>query len=160
MSHAFVFEVSNEVERRTSDLPDHCYGSICDYYMALEPDVRKKAIAMLGNSIQQIVKINPETSEMKAEFTPEAIQDYFESDYLEFMKWLSTLQKEATREAFAGDNVSRLAWALNMLRDTFYGDCTYIFDTDQEELNTLEWWLRGLEPGDQFYVGTVWDYHF
>ena len=156
--HALVFEVSHEREDLGQDLPEYFVPSVADWYQELGKEHHGSAVESLKSAMNQLLEINTETGEMKAIFTEEALKKYFQSDYENFRKELGLLQS-ITLEQFAGIVPNRIETSLYRLKDAYEGSTTYIYLSDDGEVITLESFLRRLKPGEQMYLGTVWDYH-
>ena len=158
--HSCVYEVSSSPvpqEKRTkhSNLPEWFHG-ICDYADDLSPEQRTAAI----QSFAEFFHGNCTIEDDKVTFSPQAKVDYFRDSFQYFRSALSVLDK-VDLNSFSGTNPTPVLYAaVRGLMESYEDERgTYIYDAANEDLLTLDSWLRTTDVTTPFYLGGVIDYH-
>lgn len=160
--HGYIFELSSEPipeEERYSntDLPDWFHGSISDGTCDIDEEERVSAI----NSLLGTLAGNCTYEDGKLQFTGNLKDCYFRGSFTEF-KEAAALLSAASYGVFSGQEKStEFAKAMVTIRFAYEDKFDhYIYLRDNDELISLDAWVRDLDPKDSFYIGGIIDYHW
>ena len=158
--HSFIYEVSSspipqEKRANHSDLPEW-FHAVCDYADDLSPEQRQAAIRSFAESFHGNCTIEDD----KITFAPQTKVDYFKDNYHYFRSALSVLDK-VDLNAFSGTNPAPVLYAAVRGLMESYEDNRgiYIYDSANDDLLTLDSWLRTTDFHAPLYLGGVIDYH-
>lgn len=158
--HSFIYEVSSspipqEKRAKHSDLPEW-FHSVCDYADDLSLEQRQAAIRSFVESFHGNCTIEDD----KITFAPQTKVDYFKDNYHYFRSALSVLDK-VDLNAFSGTNPAPVLYAAVRGLMESYEDNRgiYIYDSANDDLLTLDSWLRTTDFHAPIYLGGVVDYH-
>ena len=160
--HCYIYELSKEPipeEERysNSDLPDWFHGSISDGTYDINAEERVSAIESLLGTLAG----NCTYEDGKLQFTDNVKDRYFRGSFAEF-KEAAALLSAASYGVFSGQEKSaEFAKAMVAIRFAYEDKFDhYIYLRDNDELITLDAWVRDLDPKDSFYIGGIIDYHW
>ena len=141
--------VDEDVRLCSNDIPEWFYTSIADY---VDDECNRDGdIEWLSRSLKDVASINGD----KITFASD-ISAYFEKKYEAFIKAANELAATPF-ENFASYKDSAIIRELNSAYSDEYG--FYVYD-DDEYLDTIENFMRGVNGGETYYVGGIVDYHF
>ena len=83
-------------------------------------------------------------------------EKYFAESYKHFCVILQKLSSQTTLEDFANGKIDRDMYALKRAYNNRYG----WWVAEEDELYSLDEWMRSAETGVKYYFGGVLDYHF
>lgn len=154
--HSRIFQVSKVadfVRTSESDYYEDFCGSVADYVDDIvdEEDVRD-SIKWLSEILEDAVSFNEDFSVM----TIVNKRAYFETLYKRFKKALDDLWCETSQDSFGDGTLGNSMYLLEAAYDDKYG---FYINKDGYPI-TLASFMRGVNDGDVFYMGTVTDYHF
>ena len=97
----------------------------------------------------------------KLQFADYVKDRYFRGSFAEF-KEAAALLSAASYGVFSGQEKSaEFAKAMVSIRFAYEDKFDhYIYLRDNDELITLDAWVRDLDPKDSFYIGGIIDYHW
>ena len=158
--HSRIFEISktpvDENERfSSSDIPDNFYHSVADY--TDDAVDRFEDIKWLISGLKSI--ISKEEGD-KFIFKEGYKQIYFRRKHSEFVSKAAELSR-VSLDVFCGDESSVYPMDMEMfkLRGLYDGHFEfYVYFED--ELMTLDYWIRHYDLSGTLYVGGIVDYHY
>ena len=162
--YSTIIELSSspvaESERACSyELPEWFCGDVADYIR--DTDDRESSLQHLAWAMEDFADFDLEQNclTLKAD----AKEKYFQDAYREYKETLEKLAK-VPMEEFNGvsttpsgtESLSALMSSLRSAIEDRFG--MYIYADD--ELTTLDEWLRYASIGDAYYIGGVMEYHY
>lgn len=157
--HSRIFELSKEPipeHARMCDcsIPEWFYESVADYTSTRSD--RGLDIKWFLEAIAEIVKVEEEGESFI--FIPEARKKYFEKQYREFLDKARELS-DISLDAFVGETEYDIGLAMYKLNEHYRDKFSfYIYFND--ELKSLDEWIRETDLSGSFYFGGTLDYHF
>ena len=157
--HSRIIELSNEPilkhERMCESLvPEWFYHSIADYTDA-DTD-RDHDIKWFLESVARVVDVAEDGESFT--FKPKAKQKYFERQYHAFLNKTCELTG-ISLDAFVGETKYDIGMAMYKLNEQYQDKFSlYIYFND--ELKSLDEWIRETDLSGFFYFGGTLDYHF
>ena len=154
--HSRIFQLRKEKEKEFGRIELGSFvGDIADYILPVSDTQRYLDINWLKDYLEKF-NITVDTEEEKITFNKGSKIKYFKERFSKFKK----AAQDVTLEDFAG--VSSLSFAkLYNVKDAIedkYG--FYIYkDGEGGHLQTLDSFIRGVEVGSTYYIGTIIDYH-
>ena len=161
--HSRIFELSSEPvppEKRIgeTDIPEFFCDEIADYVCDCTGEARIDSVDWLAGYLgdEVIERIGDDA----VRFKPNAKQAYFCKRHSEFCK-LARKVSNVSLEEFAGNQSLDFYSDMYSLRKA-YDDkyAFYIYDDNEEELYTLDEWIRDMQEPHTVYIGGTVDYHF
>lgn len=157
--HSRIIELSNEPilkhERMCErSVPDWFYHSIADYTDA-DTD-RDHDIKWFLESVARVVDVAEDGESFT--FKPKAKQKYFERQYHAFLDKACELTG-ISLDAFVGETKYDIGMAMYKLNE-HYQDKFSLYIYFNDELKSLDEWIRETDLSGSFYFGGTLDYHF
>lgn len=160
--HCYIYELSSkpisEDERYSStDLPDWFHGSISDGTCDINAEERVSAI----ESLLETLAGNCTYEDGKLQFTDNVKDRYFRGSFAEFKEAAALLSVASYGEFSGQEKSAEFAKAMVAIRFAYEDKFDhYIYLRDNDELISLDAWVRDLDPKDSFYIGGIIDYHW
>lgn len=157
--HSRIVELSNEpilVDERLSEdsIPEWFYHTVADYTNA-DTD-RNQDIKWFLEHVGSIVDVAE--NGLSFSFKPNAKQMYFRRSYHAFLEKARELTG-ISLDAFSGETKCDIGMAMYKL-NSFYNDTFGFYIYYQDELKTLDDWIRETDLSGSFYFGGTLDYHY
>jgi hypothetical protein len=156
--HSRIYQVSEKpVEKFIEEYryEDSFVGSIADYVSPVESESEDYINDLKWlQSATQGLKVNIK----KGTITITSKEDYFETKHEKFKELLEKL-RDITLADFAS-NKNHFDFA--DLRDSYDNKYKFYIDDNDEYcgLTTLDNWVRNAEENKEYYIGSIFDYHF
>lgn len=158
--HCNIFEISQtpvEENKRfsSSDVPDKFYNSVADY---TGDDVdRDEEIKHLLSGLRSIIS---EEDEEGFTFKEGYKQAYFRRKHSEFVAKAAELSG-VSLDAFCGDENSVYPMEMEMFKlRGLYDERFEVYIYFEDELMTMDYWIRHYDLKGKLHFGGVVDYHY
>ena len=157
--HSRIIELGNapilpDDRMGEGSVPDWFYHSIADYTDA-DTD-RDHDIKWFLDAVARVVDVAEDGKSFT--FKPKAKQKYFERQYHAFLDKACELTG-ISLDAFVGEAKYDIGMAMYKLNEA-YQDKFSFYIYYQDELKTLDEWIRETDLSESFYFGGTLDYHF
>ena len=157
--HSRIFELSKEpvlkLERISEASIPECFRNTIADYTDANTD-RDHDIKWLLSCVGNYVDVAEDG--MSFTFRPRAKQMHFERSYHTFLDKVCELTG-ISLDAFAGETKYDIGMAMYKLNDCF-NDKFSFYIYFQDELTTLDDWIRETDLSGSFYFGGTLDYHY
>lgn len=160
--HSRVFEISRspiEIAQRLDpyELPEWFCSGIADYVDNTREEDREEELNWFTSRFGGHCKRSGNT----VVFDPDTKKDYFQHDYAKFREAAAILAV-CDYEDFCGSNpVSDFEMTIRQLKSSYEDQFGfYVYDRDNEELMTMDSWIRQTDLSGPLYVGGIVDYHW
>jgi len=160
--HSRVFEISSKpideaLRLDEYELPDWFCSGIADYVDRIDDENRVEEINWFASQFAG----NCIVAGDKVSFKPNTKHDYYRHNYNKFREAaaiLATCDYEAFCDSKPCSEFSMTLLQLNSSYEDRYG--FYVYDRDDEELITLDSWVRRNDLSEPYYIGSIIDYHW
>ena len=159
--HSRIFQIESlpvDVEDRicADSIPEWFTGSIADYVSDVSDENHNEELEwLMSTSFGRVCTRDGDTLTFKID-----IGDYFDEYFEKFKKAVDALSKIDFNQFVAKSTVCcGLDSAMYDLKKS-YSDQFGFYVWNEDELYTMQQWMRTVEPLGTYYLGGVVDYHF
>ena len=160
--HSRVFEISSkpiDAESRLDEylLPDWFCRGIADYVDSTKEEDRPEELSWFSSRFAGNCKVDGDM----VSFEAKTKHDYFRFNYNKFREAAAVLAV-CDFEAFCESKpCSDFETTMHKLKSSYedrFG--FYVYDRDNEELITMDSWVRQADLSVPYYIGSIIDYHW
>lgn len=159
--HSRIFQIESspvDVEDRICEdsIPEWFTNSIADYVSDVSAENRDEEFEwLMSSNFGRVCTRDGDTLTFKID-----IGDYFDEYFEKFKKAVDTLSKiDFNQFVTQSTGYSNLDSAMYSLKES-YSDQFGFYVWHDDELYTMQQWMRTVEPLGKYYLGGVVDYHF
>ena len=160
--HSRVFEISRipiEKESRLDayELPDWFCSGIADYVDNIHESYREDDLKWFAGRFGE----NCQRDGDQVSFNDQVKMEYFRGEYEKF-RAAAAILVSSTLEEFCGNapktDIDRTVYRLKSAYEDKFG--FYVYDRDDEELITMDAWVRRSDLTVPYFIGGIVDYHW